>query len=257
MFVPDHRLREPNGGGCPSSRLLAERARAAMPKGKDKKKKKNQDDFPPDDLPPDGEFPDGEFPDDAPIGRARNVSILRPDEAAIESFCGVTGADRAVAERYISHFPPAPGADPDVAVESFFDGALEGQEEEEEQNEMPPPPDELPPDDELPPEAPAEAHADGDQEVMLKQQLVDTHREEVAAMRALREKARGTDEEPALAAQLQELEAALAAACGELSELQHGATPLQTPDAKTKLSLASRMAVSLQAQSPVRRHVFR
>ena len=92
---------------------------------------------------------------------------------------------------------------------------------------------------------------------MLKQQLVDTHREEVAAMRALREKARGTDEEPALAAQLQELEAALAAACGELSELQHGATPLQAPDAKTKLSLASRMAVSLQAQSPVRRHVFR
>ena len=172
--------------------------------------------------------------------------------------CGVTGADRAVAERYISHFPPAPGEDPDVAVESFFEGALEGQEEEEEeQNEMPPPPDELPP-DELPPEAPAEAHADGDQEVMLKQQLVDTHREEVAAMRALREKARGTDEEPALAAQLQELEAALAAACGELSELQHGATPLQAPDAKTKLSLASRMAVSLQAQSaPVRRHGFR
>ncbi len=65
-------------------------------------------------------------------------------------------------------------------------------------------------------------------------------------------------EEPALAAQLQELEAALAAACGELSELQHGATPLQAPDAKTKLSLASRMAVSLQAQSaPVRRHGFR
>jgi len=226
-----------------------------MPKGKDKKKKKKnqEDDLPPDDLPP-----DGEFPDDAPIGRGRNVSILRPDEAAIESFCGVTGADRAVAERYISHFPPAPGADPDVAVESFFEGALEGQEEEEEeQNEMPPPPDELPP-DELPPEAPAEAHADGDQEVMLKQQLVDTHREEVAAMRALREKARGTDEEPALAAQLQELEAALAAACGELSELQHGATPLQAPDAKTKLSLASRMAVSLQAQSaPVRRHGFR
>ena len=230
-----------------------------MPKGKDKKKKKNQeDDLPPDDLPP-----DGEFTDDAPIGRGRNVSILRPDEAAIESFCGVTGADRAVAERYISHFPPAPGADPDVAVESFFDGALEGQEE---QNEMPPPPDELPPDEleappeapARPPEAPAETHADGDQEVMLKQQLVDTHREEVAAMRALREKARGTDEEPALAAQLQELEAALAAACGELSELQHGATPLQAPDAKTKLSLASRMAVSLQAQSaPVRRHGFR
>ena len=49
-----------------------------------------------------------------------------------------------------------------------------------------------------------------------------------------------------------------AAACGELSELQHGATPLQAPDAKTKLSLASRMAVSLQAQSsPVRRHGFR
>ena len=220
-----------------------------MPKGKDtsSKKKNQEDDLPPDDLPP-----DGELPDDAPIGRGRNVSILRPDEAAIESFCGVTGADRAVAERYISHFPPAPGEDPDVAVESFFEGALEGQEEEEEQNEMPPPP------DELPPEAPAEAHADGDQEVMLKQQLVDTHREEVAAMRALREKARGTDEEPALAAQLQELEAALAAACGELSELQHGATPLQAPDAKTKLSLASRMAVSLQAQSaPVRRHGFR
>jgi len=231
-----------------------------MPKGKDKKKKSHE--HVPRRPPPGGELPDdlppdGELPDDAAIGRGRNVSILRPDEASIESFCGVTGADRAVAERYISHFPPAPGADPDVAVESFFEGALEGQEEEEEQNEMPPPPDELPP-DELPPEAPAEAHADGDQEVMLKQQLVDTHREEVAAMRALREKARGTDEEPALAAQLQELEAALAAACGELSELQHGATPLQAPDAKTKLSLASRMAVSLQAQSaPVRRHGFR
>ena len=142
----------------------------------------------PDELPP-GDFP---LPlEDLPPGPPEDGFAVEQ----LEFFQQQTGADVVTAEKWVNRYPePEPGMLPERAVQMYLSSQQSAQP-----TTIPPPNDEPPP-----------GLWHGEQELKERQLAVDKLHHDVATKRSQREQARGTPHEAQLAAELQDLEEALA-----------------------------------------------